>query len=85
MPRIGDTAGPHALCTRQSTSRRFVSVRVLVPGAWAVHQEHQLRERLETDIARAIPGASVLTHLESLEDSASWDDQALDRGSGRAR
>ena len=65
-----------------AAARRFVSVHVLVPGAWTVHQGHQLLERLEADIARVIPGASVLTHLESLEDSASWDDQSLDRAEG---
>jgi cation diffusion facilitator family transporter len=75
----------HELRTRRSASRRFVSVHVLVPGAWTVHQGHELLEQLEADIARGIPGVSVLTHLESLEDSASWDDQPLDRGGGRAR
>ena len=69
----------HSLRTRRAASRRFVSVHVLVPGAWTVHQGHQLLERFEADVARTIPGASVLTHLESLEDSASWDDEPLDR------
>jgi len=52
---------------------------VLVPGAWTVQQGHRLLERLEADIRRAVPNLSVLTHLESLEDPASWDDVALDR------
>jgi cation diffusion facilitator family transporter len=69
----------HALRTRQSAARRFVSLHVLVPGAWTVHEGHGLLERLEADIRRAIPDAAVLTHLESLDDSASWDDQGLDR------
>jgi cation diffusion facilitator family transporter len=70
----------HALRTRQSGARRFVTVHVLVPGTWTVHQGHVLLERLESDVRAALPNVSVLTHLESIEDPASWDDIGLDRG-----
>jgi len=70
----------HALRSRQSGVRRFVSMHVLVPGDWSVQRGHDLLERMEADIRRAIPNASVLTHLESLEDPASWEDVPLDRG-----
>ncbi len=73
----------HALRTRQAGVRRFVSVHVLVPGAWSVHDGHLLLERIEADIRAAVPNCSVLTHLESIEDPASWDDVGLDRGAGR--
>lgn len=69
----------HALRTRQSASRRFVSVHVLVPGAWTVNEGHQLLERIEADIRSTLPNASVMTHLESLNDPSSWDDEDLDR------
>jgi cation diffusion facilitator family transporter len=69
----------HALRTRQSAARRFVSVHVLVPGTWTVHRGHQLLEAVEAEIRRAVPNASVLTHLESNDDPASWKDQGLDR------
>jgi cation diffusion facilitator family transporter len=69
----------HALRTRQSGARKFLSLHVLVPGDWTVHRGHELLERIEGDIRSAIPGVTVFTHLESLEDPASWDDQALDR------
>jgi cation diffusion facilitator family transporter len=69
----------HALRTRQSASRRFVSVHVLVPGAWSVNEGHQLLERIEADIRHTLPNASVMTHLESLDDPSSWDDKELDR------
>jgi len=69
----------HALRTRQSGARRFVEVHVLVPGKWTVHRGHQLLERIEADIRRALPNVSVFTHLESLDDPASWDDIGLDR------
>jgi cation diffusion facilitator family transporter len=71
----------HALRTRESGARRFVSLHVLVPGDWTVHRGHALLERIEADIRGVIPNVTVLTHLESLDDPASWDDQSLDRAS----
>lgn len=77
----GDGIGYHALRTRQSGARRFVSLHVLVPGDWSVHRGHQLLEQIEAEIRAALPNASVLTHLESWEDISSWEDVALDRSS----
>jgi cation diffusion facilitator family transporter len=69
----------HALRTRQAGPRRFVSVHVLVPGAWTVMQGHDLLEQIEADMRAALPLVSVLTHLEPLEDPASHNDLELDR------
>lgn len=69
----------HALRTRQSGARKFLSLHVLVPGDWSVHRGHELLERIEGDLRRVLPGVTVFTHLEALEDPASWDDQQLDR------
>jgi cation diffusion facilitator family transporter len=69
----------HALRTRQAGVRKFISMHVLVPGAWTVQHGHDLLEQLEADIRRALPNSSVFTHLESLDDPASWDDETLDR------
>jgi len=69
----------HALRTRQSGARRFISVHVLVPGEWTVHRGHELLERIEGEIRSAIQDSVVFTHLESLDDPASWDDQTLER------
>ena len=69
----------HALRTRESGARRFVSLHVLVPGDWTVHKGHALLERIESEIRHVVPNVTVLTHLESLDDPASWEDQALDR------
>ena len=69
----------HALRTRQSGARRFVSFHVLVPGDWTVHRGHELLEDIEARIRVAVPNVTVFTHLESLDDPASWDDQHLDR------
>jgi divalent metal cation (Fe/Co/Zn/Cd) transporter len=52
---------------------------VLVPGDWTVHRGHQLAERIEAEIRAKLPYSNVFTHLESLDDPASWDDQLLHR------
>lgn len=70
----------HAVRTRQAGARRFVTMHVLVPGAWSVRQGHDLLERIEEEIREALPGASVFTHLEAVEDPASFRDQDLDGG-----
>jgi cation diffusion facilitator family transporter len=69
----------HAWRTRQAGARRFVSVHVLVPGDWTVQRGHQLLERIESDIRATLPKTSVFTHLESLDDPASWEDLELER------
>lgn len=73
----------HALRTRVAGSRRFISLHILVPGAWTVTQAHTLADELEAEIRAALPGATVFTHIEPLEDPISWADQGLD-GSTRA-
>jgi len=82
-PYVTDRVEYHALRTRQSGARRFVSLHVLVPGEWSVHDGHQLLERIEADVRRTLPNVTVFTHLESLDDPASWDDISLDRKDGR--
>jgi cation diffusion facilitator family transporter len=69
----------HALRTRQSGARRFVSVHVLVPGTWTVHAGHELLEHIEADVRDTLPNVSVLTHLESIDDPASYEDLLLER------
>jgi len=69
----------HAIRTRQAGTRRFVSLHVLVPGGWTVTQGHDLLERIESEIRSAVPHSTVETHMEPLEDPASWVDQDLDR------
>ena len=76
---LSDGIEYHALRTRQSGARRFVSFHVLVPGDWTVHHGHALLEDVEARIRAAVPNVTVFTHLESLDDPASWDDQSLDR------
>lgn len=69
----------HALRSRQAGARCFVTVHVLVPGAWSVQRGHDLLERIEADIRAVLPHASVFTHLEPIEDPVSTHDIELDR------
>jgi cation diffusion facilitator family transporter len=69
----------HALRTRQAGVRTFVSVHLLVPGAWTVQRGHDLAEQIESKIRSVFTRATVLTHLEPIEDDVSYRDQGLDR------
>jgi len=64
----------HALRTRQSAARRFISVHVLVPGAWTVHDAHHVAEDFEGDIRRILPETIIHTHLEPIDDEISMED-----------
>jgi len=70
----------HALRTREAAARRFVSVHLLVPGDWTVHDAHHIAEDFEADIRSALGGVvTVFTHLEPVEDELSMEDIFLDR------
>ena len=69
----------HALRTRQAGTRAFITLHVLVPGAWTVQQGHDWLEHIEADIRQAIANAHITTHLEPIEDPVSLADQGLDR------
>jgi cation diffusion facilitator family transporter len=69
----------HALRTRAAAGRSFVSVHLLVPGAWTVQHAHDVAEQIEREITNAVPGASAFTHTEPREDPSSYEDIALDR------
>ncbi len=71
----------HALRTRQAGARGFVSVHILVPGSWSVQKGHQVLEKIESDVHQTLPDVSIITHLEPLNDPASFADTTLDRRS----
>ncbi|NHC60921.1 cation diffusion facilitator family transporter [Paenalcaligenes suwonensis] len=64
----------HALRTRRSGAQRFMSVHILVPGSWTVQKGHDLLEQIEQRIANVVSPIQIDSHLEPLEDPASWDD-----------
>jgi cation diffusion facilitator family transporter len=70
----------HALRTREAAARRFISVHMLVPGKWTVHDAHHVAEDFEADVRAALGGVvTVFTHLEPVEDHLSMEDIFLDR------
>lgn len=77
-PYVRNGVRYHALRTRQSGARQFVSLQVQVPGLWTVQRGHRLLESIEADIRHALPSATVFTHLEALDDPTSYDDTGLD-------
>jgi cation diffusion facilitator family transporter len=64
----------HALRTRQAGAWRFMSVHVLVPGEWTVARGHELSEQIENELRERLPRLTALTHLEPVEDPASYED-----------
>jgi cation diffusion facilitator family transporter len=69
----------HAVRTREAGARKFVSMHVLVPGNWTVNRGHRLLEQLERKIRKVLPHVIEFTHLEPLDDPASWQDATSDR------
>ena len=62
----------HELRTRQSASYRYISVHMLVPGFWAVHDAHHLAEDFESDILAMLGDALISTHVEPIDDANSF-------------
>ena len=67
----------HSIRTRQAGATSFISLHLVVPGSWSVHQAHHLTTQVEEDLRRRIPQSVIQTHLESSDDPAAWDDQEL--------
>lgn len=71
--------GFHALRTRQAGSRRFVYFHIQAPGGWTIHHGHSMLEKIEWDIRQSLRHVTIWSHLESLDDPRSFQDQQLDR------
>lgn len=69
----------HALRTRQAGTQKFISVHILVPGAWTVQQGHDFLEKIEIRLRQEIENSIVFTHLEPFEDPVSYEDIELNR------
>lgn len=67
----------HEILTRQAGVKQFLSFHVLVPGVWTVQEGHHLLEEIETDFRNTFPNIVIITHLEPLEDPASYRDITL--------
>lgn len=72
----------HALRTRQAAAIKFMTVHLLMPGKWTIHRGHEMAERIEADLRGKIRGLVVFTHIEPIEDPASFHDVKLLREAG---
>jgi len=69
----------HKLQTRQAGALKFVSVHVLVPAGWTVDRGHAVAGHVASDLRQALPGASVITHLEPLDPPGAAPAQTAER------
>ncbi len=75
----------HALRTRSAGAQRFMSVHILVPGEWTVQKGHNLLEAIEHKISGKFAKIDIETHLEPIEDIASWQHDNLNNNSGELK
>lgn len=67
----------HALRTRRAGGRRFVDYHLLVPGAMAVQDAHELEMKIEAAIEAAVAGIEVTSHIEPVEEPRAWNDSRI--------
>ena len=68
----------HDLRTRQAGSHRLITVHVLVPGDYTVKQAHDVVEQIESEIRALFRATTIITHLEPLDDAASFEHERVD-------
>lgn len=61
---FGNELGYHRLRTRRGGSRRHVDVHLTIDGLLTLNAAHEIAERVEDAICRALPNTDVLTHIE---------------------
>ena len=77
---INDEFEYHSLMSRQAGQRKFISLHLLVPGAWSVQKGHDFAEHIEETIEDMFTEpVTVSTHIEPIEDPASMKDIGIDR------
>ncbi len=69
----------HGLLTRQAGMRRFISLHLLIPGNLTIQKGHNLAEEIEKKIIDISHFATVITHVEPIEDEKSFKDMTIDR------
>jgi cation diffusion facilitator family transporter len=64
----------HAVRTRRSGQRAFVSLHMVVPPTWTVRMAHELANTVEREIIDSVSFASVITHIEPNDDPGAFTD-----------
>ena len=64
----------HALYTRQSASKRFISFHLLVPGDFTVNKAHEFTKTIEYELTKEYAYSDIFIHLEPFDDPDALDD-----------
>lgn len=64
----------HSLRTRQAATKKFMSIHALVPEKWSMQKSHQLVKNMEEEIEQNVQNITVLTRLETIENSKTHDE-----------
>jgi divalent metal cation (Fe/Co/Zn/Cd) transporter len=54
----------HDLRTRQAGAGRFIAFHLIVPSYWSVQRGHDLLDKIEAEIQRALPDTTIDSHIE---------------------
>jgi len=68
----------HALYTRKSSAMNFITMHLLMPGAWTISEGHEVAKQIEKDINFSFPKSNTFIHLEPLNDPEAFDDILMD-------
>lgn len=69
----------HALYTRQSASKRFISFHLLVPGDYNVYNAHEITKSIENELIKEFAYSDIFIHLEPIDDPDAFDDFLSDK------
>jgi cation diffusion facilitator family transporter len=75
--QLGPNMTYHALRTRLAGSLRFADCHLLVPGNLTVSEAHDVANRIEDAVRRAVPGLEVTVHIEPIEEESAYRDSAI--------
>lgn len=71
----------HNLAVLEVDGRKQVSLHLKLPGELSLERAHAIAERVEREIASAVPEADVVrTHLEPLTETAAGEEVEVDEG-----
>ena len=65
----------HSVQTRVAGRARFISMHILLPGAWTIQQGHDLVEDVEHRLVTEFEHAQIFTHMEPIEDPRSYEEE----------
>ena len=68
----------HALYTRQSSSKRFITFHLLFSGDITLGEAHEISKAVEIEIAEKIPNSDIFIHMEPMNDPDAYDDVLKD-------